>query len=319
MKHSMNKGLAMMAITVGGLTAGAPAKANGRIIEFKSGPEGFDTKTFFYEGADEVIAFDAQFTPELARQAIARVREVTTKPITWLVITHPNPDKFNGAPVFQAAGAKVIASRATAQALPGVHAYKENFFVNAAQMFAPGAYPKLATVDETFQDRTDLVLKGGERIELRELANPGVSSTQMVARIASVNALVVGDLVHHGVHAWLEGGVSGGGPRPTLAGWIADLEELRANFPADSVVYGGRGEAGLLGQVGPEQIAYLRAADSLVQTYVRELGARRVELKGAEAQKHFSELQRRFERELPGRGLGYLIQYGVYGLVLSKL
>jgi hypothetical protein len=33
------------------------------------------------------------------------------------VITHPNPDKFNGAPAFQAAGATMIASEATVEAL----------------------------------------------------------------------------------------------------------------------------------------------------------------------------------------------------------
>ena len=88
-------------------------------------------------------------SPELAEAAIASLREQTDNPITYLVITHPNPDKFNGAPAFQAEGAEVIASEATAAAIPGVHAYKKAGFVGMG-MFTEETYPQQAAVDETF-------------------------------------------------------------------------------------------------------------------------------------------------------------------------
>ncbi len=93
----------MMALSISGCgTVSARTDLDvGRIIEFKSGAEGFDTRTFFYEGQSEVIAFDAQFTPALAKQSIEHLRKYTNKPIAWLVITHPNPDKFNGVSVFK--------------------------------------------------------------------------------------------------------------------------------------------------------------------------------------------------------------------------
>ena len=101
----------------------------GRIIEFTSDANGFHTKTIFYEGQEEVVAFDAQFTEKHARQAIEHLRKFTKKPISWLIITHPNPDKFNGAKVFQAEGAKVIASDLTKKNMPPVHAYKKYYFM----------------------------------------------------------------------------------------------------------------------------------------------------------------------------------------------
>lgn len=52
-----------------------------------------------------------------------------------MVITHPNPDKFNGLSAFQDAGAEVIASEATAAAMLGVQGYKKAFFVGTG-MFA---------------------------------------------------------------------------------------------------------------------------------------------------------------------------------------
>ena len=111
-----------------------------------------------------MVAFDAQFTPELAEQAIASLREQTDNPITYLVITHPNPDKFNGAPAFQE-GAQVIASEATAAAIPGVHEYKKAVFVGKG-MFTEETYPKLATVDETFTGTKTLELGDGKTVAL---------------------------------------------------------------------------------------------------------------------------------------------------------
>src|SRR5829696_5136469 len=95
----------------------------GTLYSFDSGEAGFFTKTYFYDTGAEVVAFDAQFTPDLAEAAIASLREQTANPITYLVIAHPNPDKFNGAPAFQKEGAAVIASEATEAAIPGVHDY----------------------------------------------------------------------------------------------------------------------------------------------------------------------------------------------------
>jgi glyoxylase-like metal-dependent hydrolase (beta-lactamase superfamily II) len=296
--------------------ASLPSQAEtGRMITFTSGAEGFHTNTIFFEGEKDVIAFDAQFTPALAKASIAYLRGFTAKPIRYLVITHPNPDKFNGAAIFQAEGAKVIASEATRAAMPGTHVYKENFFVNIAKMFQPGTYPKLPSIDESFRENSELVLAGGEKILLSELAEPGVSSTQTVAYIPSAQSLVVGDLVHSDTHAWLEGGIVKGAPTPTIAGWIADLRSLQS-FPAETKVFGGRGSPALLPEAVNGQIAYLEAADSVVTEYVARVG--KAELSGPNAGAHYGKIQAELEAKFPSRGLGYLIQYGVYGLVNSK-
>ena len=52
----------------------------GALYTFDSGEAGFFTKTYFYDTGEEVVAFDAQFTPELAEAAIASLREQTDSP-----------------------------------------------------------------------------------------------------------------------------------------------------------------------------------------------------------------------------------------------
>lgn len=312
-----NIGFAMMAISLAGCASFSrtPQSYQGRMIEFKSGAEGFDTRTFFYEGEKEVVAFDSQFTPELARQSLAHLRKFTNKPISWLVITHPNPDKFNGASVFKAEGAKIISSVSTAQAIPEVHAYKKYFFVKLAKMFTEENYPNLTAVDQTFERQTDLILQGGEKIELRELSHPGVSSTQTVAYVPSLKSLMVGDLIHHEAHAWLEGGIVKGQARPTLKEWIWDLQELSTLFPAEAQVFAGRGVTVDLASAVVAQVNYLERARELVR---QELKALKKDLTEAEAPQFYKKLATKFSSQFPNYKIPYMIEYGVYGLVQSE-
>ena len=292
----------------------------GTLYTFDSGEAGFFTKSYFYDTGSEVVAFDAQFTPELAEAAIASLREQTDNPITYLVITHPNPDKFNGAPAFQDAGATVIASESTDAAIPGVHEYKKAGFVGMG-MFTEETYPQQATVDETFEGTRTIELNDGKTVELQELSEPGVSSTQTVAFIPELNALIVGDLVHHKLHAWLEGGIVNGKATPTLDGWIADLKELETTFAGEPelTVYGGRGEAAPLSEAVADQIAYLERADQIVTDYVAGLGDKKSELSGPDAGKHYAAIQAELERAFPDYAFPDMISFSVYGLVNSKL
>ncbi len=291
------------------------------IYTYTSDGNGFDTHNFFYDNGEEVVVFDTQFTPAIAEAAIAYLRTKTQNPITHVVITHPNPDKFNAMSVYQAAGAKVVASKNTVDAMQGVHDYKKYYFVNIAKMFTEETYPPLGKVDTVFEKHHNLKLGNGEDIILTELSNPGVSSTQTVAFIAGSKALMVGDLVHNKAHAWLEGGIVGGKPVFTLAGWITDLEELKtiAGNDASINVYGGRGELTTLDAAVSEQIAYLEKADGIVMSYIENLGARKSELTGPEAGTHYAALQTAFEKAFPDYKLPYMIGYSIYGMVNSKL
>jgi glyoxylase-like metal-dependent hydrolase (beta-lactamase superfamily II) len=314
--------LAFAALLVTGCThaplaAAAPATAQleaasaHKLNTFTSSQAGFDTHSYWYDTGREVVVFDAQFTPALAQQLIASIRAATRSPITTLVITHPNPDKFNGATAFQAIGAKVVASAATAAAMPGVHAYKKAYFVEVAKMFTNETYPALPRVDRTFQDHLDLA--GGVRLQV--LRHAGVASTQTVASIPAARALVVGDLVHHQAHAWLEGGIVAGKPRLDVDAWVAALDELKA-YPG-ATVYGGRGQVAPVARAVADEQAYLLKAREIARAYVRALGPRVTELDGPQAAAHQAEVAKRIDAAFPGYQLAYLTGYSVYGLLAA--
>lgn len=290
------------------------AEAAGTLYTFTSDAAGFDTHSFFYDTGREVVVFDAQFTEGHARALIDEVRARTTSPITHVVITHPNPDKFQGVGPFRELGAKVVASRATGEAVPGVYEYKKGFFTTVAKTFTPASYPPPPVIDVTFSGSYRLPLGGGATVELRELAHGGVTTTQTVALVPALKAALVGDLVHHGAHAWLEGGIRAGKPDPDLGSWRAALDELAADYKG-TVVYGGRGEAAPIEAAVADQKAYLERAEAIVREYVASLGPRRAELGGERAAEHHRELARRIAAAFPGYTLPYLLEYGIYGLV----
>jgi glyoxylase-like metal-dependent hydrolase (beta-lactamase superfamily II) len=294
-----------------------------RISDYESDMSGFNTKSYFYDNGHEVVVFDTQFTPELAEKAIEYIKTQTDHPIKFVVITSPNPDKFNGIEVFQKIGAKVIASSATNSSLGEVQAYKKNYFVKMAKMFTNENYPKLNRPDITFDKTYSIKLSHGETVELSELSKSGVSSNQTVAFIPRIKALVVGDLVAYKAHAWLEGGIYQGLAVPKIKNWVADLNELKDLYgDKDVTVYGGRGLSGKLDEVVHSQIDYLEKVDALVYDYVKDLSARGRKKKDltdpAVAPKHYAEIKNRVEALFPGYKFSYLVQYGVYGLVNSK-
>lgn len=292
-----------------------------KMYTYTSDANGFDTNNFFYDNGEEVVVFDTQFTSEIATKAIEYIKSKTQNPITYVVITHPNPDKFNAISTYTKEGAKIIASSATVSAMQGVHAYKKYYFVNIAKMFTDENYPAMNGVDIVFDKSYDLELKNGEKISLKELGNPGVSSNQTVAYIPNAKALIVGDLVHYKAHAWLEGGIVNGKPTPTIEGWIKDLEEIDSTYTdRDTIVYGGRGESVKIQEAVSEEIKYLNKANSIVDEYINSLGANsKAELTGAKAQDHYNNIQAKFVEAFPDYKLPYMIGYSVYGLVNSKL
>jgi glyoxylase-like metal-dependent hydrolase (beta-lactamase superfamily II) len=288
----------------------------GEIYVFESDGSGFNTKTIFYDDGKEVVAFDAQFTEATAIQAIAFLKTKTKNPIKWLVVTHPNPDKFNGIPAFKKEGAKIIMSTLTAHNLKGVHDYKKYYFVHLAKMFTEETYPQLPTADITFNDDYKINLANGGIVELKELNMSGVSLNQTVGYIPMLQSLVVGDLVHHKTHAWLEGPIVQNKPAYSSQNWINTLTKIQSLYTNNTTIYGGRGASEMLSIAIPQQIAYLKTADEIVHNYIHSLIGNNITDKKSKVD--YTALTAAFEKQFPNYTLPYMITYGAYGIVANS-
>jgi glyoxylase-like metal-dependent hydrolase (beta-lactamase superfamily II) len=295
----------------------APAALAGKLHVFTSGASGFNTHSVWYDDGQEVTVVDTQCTPAFAEQLVADIRQHSSSPITRVIVTHPNPDKFNALSVFHRLGATSIGSKATAAAMPGVDAYKRSFWVKVAKAFTDDNYPKVEPLQQTFDRRETIRLKSGETLTLIELAQPGVSSTQTVVRFDQSGDLAVGDLVHTRNHAWLEGGIVDGKAAFALAGWKADLAEL--SQLGNGKVYGGRGQFIAIEEAVMEQTAYLDRANSIVDAYLGRLGAKAAELNDPALQGvHHQAIQAELVKAFPDYAMPELVGYSIYGMLQSK-
>ncbi|MFN7711514.1 MAG: MBL fold metallo-hydrolase [Curvibacter sp.] len=285
-----------------------------------SSPDGFLTNSVWIDDGTEVTVIDTQFTPRLAEALVADIAKQTRSPIRRVIVTHPSPDKFNALSVFHRLGATSIASQATAAAMPGVHRYKQYYWVNIAKAFTAETYPQLELPSTTFVTELVVPLKNGDQLTLKTLATPGVTSTQTVVRIDSTGDLVVGDLVANRTHAWLEGAVESGKPAFDLKGWQASLRSLPAlaKGKARARLFAGRGPALPVAEAVKAQLNYLDTADKAIAAQEVAAADPSVLRDAARQGPYVEAVQQSLVRAFPGYAQPELVGYSLYGWLSSR-
>ncbi|MEJ7928595.1 MBL fold metallo-hydrolase [Ramlibacter sp. AN1015] len=195
-------------------------------------------------GEKFIMVSDATATPAMARDLIARIREVSDKPIKYVLLTHYHAVRVLGASAFFAEGAtEVIASQGTAELIAergkeDMQSEMDRFprlFRNAESvpgltwptMVIGGGDPNVGEVPGKLT--VDL---GGVKVQIWHPGN-GHTRGDTIAWVEEEKVLFSGDLVEYNA------GVYTGDAH--LAEWPATLEALRS-LQAEALVP-GRGEA----------------------------------------------------------------------------
>ncbi len=182
-------------------------------------------------GDEEVMVVDAQATPAMARDVVARIRRVTDKPVTWLVLSHYHAVRVLGASAYGAR--RVLASEAT----------RELIVERGAEDMASeiGRFPRLFRGKETIPGLTwpTLTFSGSMTVWLgsREvrILHPGRAHTRgdTVVWLPKERVLFAGDIVELGATPYCGDA--------HLGDWPGTLARLRALEPEALVP--GRGPA----------------------------------------------------------------------------
>ena len=192
-------------------------------------------------GDQYIMVADTTATPAMAQDLIARIRQVSDKPIKYVLLTHYHAVRVLGASAYLAEGAtEVIASRGThdlivergAQDMLSEMERFPRLFRGADSV--PGlTWPTLVVGDGTPGRQGSLTVDlGGVKVEIWH-PGPGHTRGDTIAWVAAEKVLFSGDLVEY------EAGVYTGDAQ--LEEWPATLEALRA-LQAEAIVP-GRGEA----------------------------------------------------------------------------
>jgi len=192
-------------------------------------------------GEKYIMVSDATATPAMAQDLIARIREVSDKPIKYVLLTHYHAVRVLGASAYVAEGAtEIIASRGTYELIvergaEDMQSEMERFprLFRGADTVPGLTWPTMVIGDGTPGRQGSLTVDlGGVQVEIW---HPGQGHTRgdTIAWVEAEKVLFSGDLVEY------EAGVYTGDAQ--LAEWPATLEALRA-LQAEYIVP-GRGEA----------------------------------------------------------------------------
>ncbi len=182
-------------------------------------------------GDDSVMVVDAQATPRLAQQVIARIREVTDKPITHLALTHYHAVRVLGAAAY---GADQIIMSDTARAMVAERGQEDwdSEFQRFPRLFeGHESIPGLTWPTTTFSDRMTVYL-GNRRVDLMHLGRAHTAG-DIVVHVPDENVIFTGDIVEYHSACYCGDGHFGD--------WGDTLDEI-AWFDVDAIAP-GRGDA----------------------------------------------------------------------------
>ena len=190
-----------------------------------------DPNTGIVIGDDAVMVIDTQATPVMAQDVIRRIREVTDKPIKYVVLSHYHAVRVLGASAYGAD--HVIASEATREMI--VERGQQDY-LSEVQRF-PRLFRSVETVPGltwptiTFTDRMTLWL-GKTEVQIIH-AGRGHTKGDTIVWLPKERVLFSGDLVEYGATPYCGDA--------HLQDWPQTLQKLRDLKPLALVP--GRGDA----------------------------------------------------------------------------
>ncbi len=147
------------------------------------------------EGEDFLVCFEALATPTAAREWLERLRELTDKPVRYLVLSHYHAVRVLGASAFEA---EVIVTHETTRRLIEERG-KEDWdseFARMPRLFKdPNSIPGLTWPTATFTDRMTIDLGGSRGDLVLQHCGRGHTAGDIVAWLPTHKVLFAGDLV----------------------------------------------------------------------------------------------------------------------------
>ncbi|MGI9507521.1 MAG: MBL fold metallo-hydrolase [Geminicoccaceae bacterium] len=204
-------------------------------------------------GDDSVMIIEAQATPRLAEQVIERVRSVTDKPISYLVLTHYHAVRVLGASAYQAPQI-IMSEKARAMVAERGQEDWDSEFQRFPRLFqGHESIPGLTWPTTTFSDRMTVYL-GKRRVDLMFLGRAHTAG-DIVAYLPDANVMFTGDIVEYRSACYAGDG--------HYTEWGNTLDAIH-RYEVDAIAP-GRGDA----LIGREMVdrALLSTADFVNSTY----------------------------------------------------
>lgn len=186
-------------------------------------------------GEESVMIVEAQATPRLAHKVIEKVREVTDKPISHVVLTHYHAVRVLGASAY-GADQVIMGEAARGMVMERGQEDWDSEFQRFPRLFeGHESIPGLTYPTTTFNDRMTVYL-GNRRVDLMHLGRAHTAG-DIVIHVPDENVMFTGDIVEDHSACYCGDG--------HFAEWGSTLDAIKA-YEVNSIAP-GRGGA-LIGQ-----------------------------------------------------------------------
>lgn len=242
-----------------------------------------DPNTGIIVGDDGVMVIDAQATPAMAEDVIAKVRTVTDKPIKYVVLTHYHAVRVLGASAYNAE--QIIASRDTWDTIVerGQQDYESELGRFPRLFRGAASIPGLTWPTLVFEGSMTLFM-GKTRVDLLQLGR-GHTKGDTVVWMPEQKVLYAGDLVEFGATPYTGDAY--------LEDWPQTLYRLAALGPHRLVP--GRGEALMTPELCGKALQETRDFVTALYQSVKQARSRGASLKEA-----FAETRKALEPRFGG-------------------
>jgi glyoxylase-like metal-dependent hydrolase (beta-lactamase superfamily II) len=156
----------------------------------------FISNAGFVVTGEGVVVVDALGSPALADELLAAIRQVTTQPVRYVILTHYHADHIYGLQAFKAAGATIIAQRAGQAYLNSDTAALR--LKASREELSPWVddHTRLVPADRWLDEDTVLEL-GGERFHIHHVG-PAHTAEDLVVHAERAGVMFAGDLMFRG-------------------------------------------------------------------------------------------------------------------------
>jgi glyoxylase-like metal-dependent hydrolase (beta-lactamase superfamily II) len=211
--------------------AGGASVSAADVDRFASSEQGFAVNSWLMPTEHGIVVIDTQFSVTEADRLVKAVIQ-SGRTLEAIVITHPHPDHYNGTcQLLQLAHVPVYATQAT---IDGIRATAESKRTQWKPTYGKD-YPDTTCVPDHPVRIGGSVWVDGVELQFRDYG-PGEALEESIILARALHAVFVGDLVYNQVHPWLAEGRS--------TQWLAQLDRLAKDVPADWIVYPGHGAPG---------------------------------------------------------------------------
>ncbi|MFV0491641.1 MAG: MBL fold metallo-hydrolase, partial [Pseudorhodobacter sp.] len=182
-------------------------------------------------GDDSVMIVEAQATPRLAAKVIEKVREITDKPISHVVLTHYHAVRVLGASAF-GADQIIMSDKARSMVVERGQEDWDSEFQRFPRLFeGHESIPGLTWPTTTFHSGMTVYL-GGRRIDIRHLGRAHTAGDAVI-HVPDENVMFTGDIVEYHSACYCGDG--------HFEDWGATLDAIRA-YDVEAIAP-GRGDA----------------------------------------------------------------------------